>query len=527
MPGYRPVVNSQEQVMTGPKSGRLLRNVSIVSLMTLLSRILGFLRDVVLASTFGAGIALDSWVVAFRIPNFFRRLFGEGAFSQAFVPVLSELRARESQESVAAFISRIWSALFLVLAMLVAIAEVFATTVVMIFAHGFIHDPARFTLTVHMLRITFPYIILISMTALSGAVLNTHQRFALPAFAPVLLNIALISVALWWAPHSHTPIIVLAWGVIIGGFFQLAIQLPALARLGCLPRLRWGFRDPYVRQVLRLMVPALFGVSVAQLSLLIDNCFASFLPAGSISWLYFSDRLTYLPLGLFGVAIATVILPSLSRAFSQNQERFGATIDWGIETLLLVGLPAAVGLWMLSGSMISVLFQHGDFSAFDVAMTQRSLKAYAIGLPAFMLIKVLASAFYSQKKVHIPVRVAAFALLVNVIGNFVLIGPLAHAGLALSTSIAASVNALLLVFLLLRKRMWVSKKNWLWPLTRLLLANSGMALWLLLVSRYQLSYFPWFVAHHALLLLLKIGCAMLIYFFLMTLFGWRVRELKR
>lgn len=511
--------------VTSNASTGLLKKTSIVALMTLLSRLLGFARDIFFASLFGAGGALDAFVIAFKIPNFFRRLFGEGAFSQAFVPILSQLRAKESEETVYDFACRVYGCLSLVLVLLVAVFEVLSPVVITVFAPGFLHDPDRYQLASSLLRWTIPYIFLISLTAMSAGILNTYQRFALPAFAPVLLNVAFIGCSLWWAPHTQQPIMVLGYAVIIGGVLQLLIQLPALAKINMLPKFKWGFSDPQVKRVLKLMVPALFGVSVAQISLLVDNWFASFLPAGSISWLYYSDRMTYLPLGVFGVAIATVVLPNLSKQFD-DAKQYSKTLDWALRSVLFVGVPSAVGLMLLSKLILTVLFMHGAFTAYDVNMTTHSLLAFAFGLPAFMLIKVLASAFYSRQNIKTPVKVAAWSLLLNLIGNCVLIHWLAHAGLALSSSIAAYFNAILLYLLLWRNQFYTPGLGWGRYAFRLGLSTLFMAAAVALAQYYCGEYVRIALWLRALLLLGLIGCGGAVYFIVNTLMGWRWQELK-
>ena len=421
--------------------------------LTFISRILGFVRDIILAQIFGAGAAFDAFVIAFKIPNFFRRLFGEGAFSQAFVPVLSEYCEKQSPQEAKAFVNRIAGTLGLVLLLVVIICELVAPVMVYIFAPGFHDDPHRFLLAKNIVHLTLPYLMLICLTAFSGAILNTFNRFAVPAFTPVLLNVCLI-IAAWYVSHFFaTPIYALAWGVLIAGIVQLAWQIPFLINIKMLPKLWLGFKDPGVRRVLKLMLPALFGVSVQQISLLIDNFFASFLPAGSISWLYYSDRLTYLPLGVIGVAIATVVLPNLSRQHASGSlEKYRQTLTWAMRTVWFWGLPAALGLIVLAGPLLATLIHRGAFNSYDVIMTQKSLMAFALGLPGFMMIKVLASAFYAKQNIKTPVKIAAVALVVNVILNFILIHPLAHAGLALSSSIASMVNSALLYLMLFKQK---------------------------------------------------------------------------
>lgn len=439
----------------------------MVAFLTMLSRLLGFVRDVVFAQLFGAGPAFDAFVIAFKIPNFLRRLFAEGAFSQAFLPVLSDYRVNQSHQNVRALIAHVSANLAAIAALVVLLVQLIAPLVVLLFAPGFHQDPVRFALTTRMLHITFPYLLLITLVALAGAVLNTYHRFSVPALAPLMLNISLIGVALGWAPHASEPIVVLSFGVLIGGVLQLLIQLPSLSRLNCLvwPRMNW--HHPGVHRILKLMVPALFGVSVAQIGLLIDNFFASFLPSGSISWLYYSDRLTYLPLGVIGVALSTVVMPHLSRHRAQKKEQlYQDTLDWALRMVMTIGLPASVGLGFLSGPLLVTLIYRGAFGVHDVRMTQHSLIAFSIGLLAFMLIKILASAFYAREEIRLPVKIAAIALLCNIVLNLALVGPLLHAGLALATALSSWVNALLLLFFL-RKKSWY-QPSFGWP--RLLLA---------------------------------------------------------
>jgi len=506
---------------------KLLRSTTVVSGMTMLSRVLGFARDIILAQIFGAGGAFDAFVIAFKIPNFLRRLFGEGAFAQAFVPILSEFRAQESEQRTQEFINRIAGTLGLVVLLIVIVVELVAPLVVLIFAPGFTQDPSRYDLAVHMIRIIFPYLLFITGVSLAGSILNTFSYFAPPAFTPVLLNLALILVAWFAAPHASVPIVVLAWGVLLGGVIQLSFQLPFLRRIRLLPHLKLGFKDRNVRRVMKLMVPAVFGVSVAQISLLIDNCFASFLPAGSISWLYFSDRLTYLPLGVIGVAIATVVLPNLSRAHSDaSQQNFSATLDWALRVVIVMGLPAALGLLTLSGPLLSTLIQHGKFSPFDVIMTRQSLIAYAIGLPGFMLLKVLASGFYSQQNIRTPVRVAVFAMLLNLVLNFILIIPLAHAGLALATSLSALFNAVCLLILLIKRGAFCPRAGWPLFLFKVAVASTVMVTFIVWSAAPYPLWSNWPIMERVLHLFLIIGIAMLLYFAVLGLLGMRIKNFK-
>jgi len=456
-------------------SRRLFRSTAVVGGMTLISRVLGFLRDVVIAMVFGADAGTDAFFVAFKIPNFLRRLFAEGAFSQAFVPVLAEYKEQRSRQELRSFLDRTAGSLALVLMGVTVLGVAGAPWVILAFAPGFAWHGHAYPLAVTMLRITFPYLFFIASTALAGSILNTFNRFAVPAFTPVLLNLSLISAALWLAPRLPEPVTALAWGVFAAGVLQLAFQFPALWRLRLLPRLRWGFHDPGVRKILKLMLPALFGVSVTQINLLIDTLLASFLPHGSISWLYYSDRLVEFPLGVFGIALATVILPNLSKDWAAGRrERFSHAIDWALRWVALIGLPAAVGLGVLAEPILATLFQYRSFTAHDVHMASLSLTAYAVGLIGFILVKILVPGFTSRQDTRTPVRFGVVAMLVNVALNLVLIGLLAHAGLALATSLAACVNGALLLRRLRREGVYRPGAGWWRLLARVTLANGAM-----------------------------------------------------
>ncbi len=506
---------------------KLLKSTGSVAAMTLLSRIFGFARDIMFASVFGAGGGFDAFVIAFKIPNFLRRLFGEGAFAQAFVPVLSEYREKRSAQETQQFINHIASNLATALVLVVLAAELLAPLLVMLFAPGFIHHAEQFAVTEHLLRITFPYLLLIGLTAFMGASLNTYGYFTLPAFTPVLLNIALIVVAYFWAPHTAQPIVTLGWGVIIGGLVQLAIQFPAFKRAGLHLRFSINWKDPGVRRVLRLMVPALFGVSVAQISLLIDNVFASYLPEGSISWLYYSDRLTYLPLGVIGVALATVVLPKLSRHHSAKEKtHYKATLDWALRCALLIGLPAALGLLLLAGPLLVALIYHGAFNQLDVLKTRQSLMAFSLGLPAFMLVKILASAFYSKQNIKTPVKIAAFAMLCNLVLNLILIRPLAHAGLALATAASGWVNAGLLWIMLHRQNVYQAAKGWWVFVLRIVLACAAMVVFLWFMRGQLTQWFLWHEAYRVMHLLLLIVVAIVLYITMLWVTGMRLSHLR-
>lgn len=518
---------SQEQTQrTMGKS--LIRSTSTVSMMTMISRIMGFIRDMVVAQVFGVNAASDAFFVVFKIPNFLRRLFAEGAFAQAFVPVLSEYMEQKSREQVREFIAAMSGTLGLALLIVCVIAVVFAPAMVWIFAPGFGHgDSIRFDLACQMLRITFPYLLFISLTAFAGAVQNTQGRFAIPAFTPVILNICMIAAAFLLAPLFHVPIKGLAWGVFFAGIAQYLFQLPFLWRLQLLTWPKLALKDPGVRRVLKLMVPALFGVSVGQISLLLDTVFASFLKVGSVTWLYYSDRLTSLPLGVFGVAIATVILPNLSRKNANNAvEDSSKTIDWALRSVLILGVPALVGFFALGGPLLSTLLLHGHFHAFDVQMTLRSLLAFALGIPSFMLVKVLAAGFYAHQNIRRPVRIAVIAVSCNILLNACLVWSMGHAGLALSTSIASIINASLLYIGLRRFGYYHPLAGWRKFFIQLLVANvvMGLAVWFAAGPLAKWELWPDYqrIIHLALLM----GVALFLYFATLRVMGVRLKDFK-
>lgn len=439
----------------------LLKAVATVSGMTLISRVTGFLRDVIIARLFGAGFATDAFFVAFRIPNLLRRLFAEGAFSQAFVPVLSEYRARQGEADTRTFVNRIAGLLALALVAATALGVAAAPAIIYVSAPGFSAEPAKFDLTVAMLRVTFPYILFISLVSLSGGILNTWSRFAIPALTPTLLNLSFIFGALLLAPYFDPPVMVLAWAVFAGGVLQLALQLPALARIGMLPRPALVLSDPGVRRILVLMAPAALGVSVSQLSLLINTIFASFLENGSVSWLYYADRLMEFPTALLGVALGTVLLPSLSKYHSiAAADEYSKLLDWGLRLTFLLAAPAAVALAILSVPLVATLFHYGQFGERDVWMTRQALVAYSAGLIGLILVKVLAPGFYARQNIATPVRIAIVTLIATQLMNAALILPLKHAGLALAIGLGACLNAGLLYRGLRRQGIFQPQPGW-------------------------------------------------------------------
>jgi putative peptidoglycan lipid II flippase len=506
----------------------LLRALLTVSGLTLISRVMGFARDFFIARAFGAGVATDAFFVAFRLPNLLRRLFAEGAFSQAFVPVLAEQKNKTSAEEVRGVIDRTATLLFLALVVTALIGIAVAPLVVYISAPGFAHDPAKFDLTVTMLRITFPYIAFISLVALAAGILNTWNRFSVPAFTPTLLNVAFIVGALFFADHFNPPVLVLAWAVFAGGILQLAFQVPFLLRMGLLPRWRLDLKHPAVRRILKLMAPAAFGVSISQISLLINTIFASFLVTGSVSWLYYADRLMEFPSGMLGVALGTIILPSLSKYHADsNHEEYARLLDWGLRVTVLLALPSAVALAVLALPLIAALFHYGRFSAEDAWMTRQALMAYSVGLVGIILVKILAPGFYARQNIKTPVKIGLFTLLMTQAMNLAFIGPLKHAGLALAIGLGACLNAALLYRGLRKSGIYQPQPGWAVFLLKVLAANFFMAV-VLFSTMGEASW--WFSATWrsklpAVLGLVVLG--VLAYGAVLALLGFRPRDFSR
>ncbi len=506
----------------------LLRALATVSGMTLLSRVLGFVRDFVIARTFGAGMITDAFFVAFRLPNLLRRLFAEGAFSQAFVPILAEYRNRRGETETKHLVDRVATLLFVILIFVAALGIVGAPVLIYVTAPGFAADAGKFALTVELTRITFPYILFMSLVALSAGVLNTWSRFALPAFTPVLLNLSFIGMALFAAPWFDPPVLALAWAVFLGGILQLALQLPALRKIGMLPRWDWSPLDDGVHRILLLMGPAVLGVSVAQVSLLINTIFASFLPSGSVSWLYYADRLMEFPAGLLGAALGTILLPSLARAHANAQgDEFSALLDWGLRLTLLLTLPAALALAMLAVPLLATLFQHGAFTANDVLQTRSALVAYSIGLAGLILVKVLAPGFYARQDIRTPVKIALITLAATQAMNLAFIGWIRHAGLALSIGLASCLNAALLYRGLRRRGVFVPAAGWMGFSTRIAIAlvALGTTLWFAMGSESAWLAMPF--GERILRLSLIVATGMASYFVTLFLLGFRIGDFRR
>jgi putative peptidoglycan lipid II flippase len=503
----------------------LLKALAAISSMTLISRVLGFARDAIIARVFGAGFATDAFFVAFKLPNLLRRIFAEGAFSQAFVPILTENKQKQSLAQTRQFLSHITGALSLVLGIVTAVGMLIAPWIIYISAPGFVDNPEKLTLTVTLLRITFPYILFISLASLVGSVLNTYSQFTIPAFTPTLLNLSFIGFALCLTPYFHPPIVALAWAVTIGGMLQLLFQLPYLSRLQllALPRLNW--RDKAVWRVIKHMGPAIFGVSVSQISLILNTIFASFLISGSVSWMYYADRLMEFPTGVLGVALGTILLPSLSRSYANaDTQAYSLLLDWGLRLSLLLALPAAVGLAVIAHPLVTSLFYYGKFTLLDVLMTEQALIAYSVGLLGLILVKVLAPGFYARHDIRTPVKIAMGTLLLTQLMNLAFIWHLQHVGLALAIGLGACLNAALLLYTLLKRQLFLPQPGWLAFLVKL-----GVAVVVMAMTLYMgMLFFPSFeqgvfwLRCFRLLILVLLGMGG--YFITLTLLGFRPRH---
>jgi len=488
--------------------------------MTLISRITGLVRDVVIGQVFGASPAADAFFVAFKIPNLFRRLFAEGAFAQSFVPVFGEYRETRSEAELHDLARHVVGTLGGVLLVVTTLGVAGAPWLIVVFAPGFLDDPYRLTLAGDMLRITFPYLLLISLVACAGGIFNTYRLFALPAFTPVLLNVCLIGAALFLAPLFEEPVVALAWGVLIAGIAQLLFQFPLLARLGLLSTPRWNWRHPGVTTIRTNMLPILLGSSVAQVNILFDMVIASFLVAGSVSWLYFADRMMEFPLGVFGIALTTVILPHLSSHFAKaSSDSFDATLDWALRLTVLIGVPAGLGLLVLAFPILASIFQYGRFTVNDTYMAGLALMAYATGLPAFIASKVLAAAFFARQDTRTPVRCAIIALVANACMNVIFVYTLLefdneapHAGLALASSLAAWLHSALLYRRLRAADIYRPRRGWLRSSLRITVACITMlvAVWLLTPALHNWSL--WHFWQRAGVLAGLIATAVAVYF---------------
>lgn len=496
--------------------------------MTLLSRVTGLARESIKATAFGAGPAMDAFEAAFRLPNLLRRMFAEGAFSQAFVPILAEYHRKRGEEATRGLVARVAGLLALIL-LIVSVAGVLAAPwLVYLLASGFARTPGKVELTAQMIRIMFPYILFISLTSLAAGVLNVYRRFALPAFSPVLLNLSVIAAAVFWAPYFETPVVALAWGVALGGVAQLVFLLRPMAKIAMLARPRIDWRDEGVRRVLRAMGPAVVGVSAAQISALINTQFAAWLGDGRISWITYADRLMEFPSALLGVALGTVLLPSLAKHHSDaNPDEYSALLDWGLRLALLLALPAAVALWLLALPMISTLYQYGKFSINDALQTRDALLGYSIGLPAIILVKILAPGFYARQMLRTPVKIAFVTVIITQAIALTLMWRIGHAGLTLATSIGASFNAAMLFALLVRRKYYAPRPGWGLFAGRVAVALCAMAAvlaWLVGPADLWLHATLW---HKFARLCGVIAAAALAYFAALALMGFRLSDFNR
>jgi len=513
-----------------PKS--LLRSSLLTGSMTMASRVLGLVRDIVLASVLGAGGAMDAFAIAQKIPNFFRRLFAEGAFSQAFIPVLSEYREKGTQAAVKELVDKVAGCLGSILLLITVIGVAGAVGFAYIFGYGYADEPEKFSLLTDLVRITFPYLMLISLTGFAGAILNSYDRFAIPAITPVFLNVFMIAAALLAADFFPNPAYALAWSIIAAGVFSLLFQLPFLRQIHLLPSPGLDWSHPGVKRILMLMTPALFGVSVSQLNLLLDSTIATMLGDGAVSWLFYSDRLVELPLGVFGVAIATVIMPGLSRlSATQSGEKFSHMLDWAIRFVVLIALPATLALIILAEPILYTLFYHGEMTSNDILMSSYSLKAYALGLFAFMLIKVLVPGYFARQDMKAPVRIGIIAIIANILMKPLVVIPLVtwglgHVGLAFTTAMAAYVNAWLLYRGLRKTQVYNPASNWprLW--LRYGAANLALVAALLGFLAFWNLWSEWSVMERILRLAVVCIAGLVAYLVMLFLVGVRLRDFK-
>lgn len=507
----------------------LLKVLAKVGSMTFVSRILGFVRDTLIARAFGASMLSDAFIVAFKIPNLLRRISAEGAFSQAFVPILGEYKSQRSFDETHALVSRVGTWLGLILIVITLLGMLAAPFIVMLIAPGFKADATKMQLTIELLRITFPYIFFISLVSMAGGVLNTYNKFSIPAFTPVWLNVAMIAAVLFFADHFDEPIKVLAWAVFVGGVLQLAFQVPFLKQIGLLPKIDFT-HDEGVWRVLKLMGPAVLGVSIAQISLILNTIFASFLKTGSVSWLYYADRLMEFPTGVLGVALGTILLPSLSKAFaSKDETEYKQLLDWGLRLTFMLAAPAAVALAVLATPLVSALFFYGKFTPLDVAMTEQALIAYSVGLLGLILVKILAPGFYARQDIKTPVKIGIFTLVLTQLMNllFVFALDLRHAGLALSIGLGACANASLLYYFLRKSNVYQPQAGWLVFLLKLTAALCVMGLVLYFAMGEASAWMKYGVAQRIAYLGGLVVLGGISYFSTLFLLGFRPKDFVR
>ncbi|MFZ1318898.1 MAG: murein biosynthesis integral membrane protein MurJ [Candidatus Nitrotoga sp.] len=506
----------------------LLKALGTIGSFTLASRILGITRDVLVARVFGAGMATDAFFVAFKLPNLLRRLFAEGAFSQAFVPILGEYKNRRGHEETKLLVDHVTTLLAIILFIVTLIGIIAAPILIYISAPGFVATPAKFDLTVQLLRVSSPYIFFISLVAVASGILNTYNKFWVPAFTPILLNLCFIGAALWLAPYFEPPIMALAWAVFVAGFVQLAFQLPFLKKIGMLPTLRLNLKDAGVWRIIKQMGPAVFGVSISQISLIINTIFASFLVAGSVSWLYYADRLMEFPSGVLGAAIATILLPSLSKHHVDgNPVEYSKLLDWGLRLTFMLTLPAALALGMIAVPLLATFFQHGAFTVLDVLMTRNALVGYSVGLIGILSVKVLAPAFYARQDIKTPVKIGVITLFATQAMNLLFIGWLQHAGLALAIGLGSCLNSAILFYLLRKRDIYQPEPGWGKFLVKLGAAMLvlGLTLWFGMGSEQSWLTSGGWVRIWRLTGLVVMG--MTVYFVVLWALGFRLKDFSR
>jgi putative peptidoglycan lipid II flippase len=508
----------------------LLKALATISSLTLVSRILAFARDVLMARIFGAGMATDAFFVAFRLPNLLRRLFAEGAFSQAFVPIFGEYKNRKGHDETKLLVDHVVTLLAIILFIVTLAGIIAAPMLVYLTAPGFVKTPDKFALTVQLLRITSPYIFFISLVAVAAGILNTYNKFSVPAAVPILLNLCFIAAALWLAPYCNPPIMAMGWAVFAAGIVQLAFQVPFLKKIGMLPRWNLNLHDAGVWRIIKQMGPAVFGVSIAQLSLIINTIFASFLAVGSVSWLYYADRLMEFPSGMLGVAIGTILLPSLSKHYADaSHEEYSKLLDWGLRLVFMLTLPAALALGMIGVPLLATFFQHGAFAANDVLMTRNALLGYSVGLIGILSVKVLAPGFYARQDIKTPVKIGIGTLVATQLMNLIFVFGLQlhHAGLALSIGLGSCLNSAILFYLLKKRGIYRPEPGWgkfLAKLAAALLAL-GLSLWFGMGSEaHWLTPHGWERIFH-LTWLVVMGVA--VYFAVLWLLGFRLRDFAK
>ncbi|MDO8955107.1 MAG: murein biosynthesis integral membrane protein MurJ [Gammaproteobacteria bacterium] len=507
-------------------SKQLFKSTSVVAFMTFLSRILGLLRETVFASFFGASAEMDAFLIAFRIPNFMRRLFAEGCFSQAFIPVLSEVKSASDFHDMKRFIQNVTGTLGIIVLLVSIFGMVTAEGWTAVFAPGYWHEPLKFELATHLLRIMFPFIFFITITGLVGSILNVFGKFAIPAVTPVILNVCMIVAALGLSHYFKYGVEAAAWGVSFAGLVQLLFLLPYLHRIGLLAMPKWGWRHPGVQKIIKLMMPALFGASIAQISLLLDTIFASFLKTGSVSWLYYSDRVMQFPLGILGVALSTVVLPHLSRQHAlKDFTEYNRALDWALRLVVILALPSALALAMLAGPILVTLFQYGKFTMYDVQMTEYSLWAFSFGLLFFIAVKIAVAAYYARQDMRTPVKIGIIAVSVNMILNAILIWPMAHAGLALATGIGSAVNTSLLLWGLYKQKIYVPRPGWGKVWLAAIVANMVMGAILYCMQDSLVMWHNWHALIRAMHLLVLIVVGSATYFTVLWVCGIRKHDL--